>query len=355
MQSAIYQGLYGINTTEPFNCPGICHWAGPYISLGFNTQCRNVTQETLQTATCEEAGNGVLERCNMTTSGGVVVASLFAFTDLSTAYYMNASSLMAFVPSTPGLPPTFPEIVRFAVYRSSPDGNFQMRNINITECSLSLAVYEYTGARANGSDFSFESRQVDFGMKNPWTLSNNTSDKYQRIYINETTTSGGIHIPALEMSYRSLEALGNFYESTTMSTEWVEGNYVNTNLGVAATLSGDVDLGDRFNQMATAMTTYLRYGPNTQSAHGEVIRSEPFVSIRWGYFIVPIVTEGFAILFTILSIFSNRRSRRVPVWKSSTLAVLACQHEERLGLLQTTEKDIYEIGDEAKNAEVRLP
>ncbi|KAJ5470729.1 hypothetical protein N7530_008086 [Penicillium desertorum] len=355
MQSAIYQGLYGINTTEPFNCPGICRWAGPYISLGFNTQCRNVTQETLQTATCEEAGNGVLERCNMTTSGGVVVASLFAFTDLSTAYYMNASSLMAFVPSTPGLPPTFPEIVRFAVYRSSPDGNFQMRNINITECSLSLAVYEYTGARANGSDFYFESRQVDFGVKNPWTLSNNTSDKYQRIYINETTTSGGIHIPALEMSYRSLEALGNFYESTTMSTEWVEGNYVNTNLGVAATLSGDVDLGDRFNQMATAMTTYLRYGPNTQSTHGEVTRSEPFVSIRWGYFVVPIVTEGFAILFTILSIFSNRRSRRVPVWKSSTLAVLACQHEERLGLLQTTEKDIYEIGDEAKNAEVRLP
>ncbi|KAJ6186202.1 hypothetical protein N7519_007503 [Penicillium mononematosum] len=355
MQSAIYQGLYGINTTEPFNCPGTCRWTGPYISLGFNTQCRNVTQETLQTTTCVEAGNGVLERCNMTTPGGVVVASLFAFTDLSTAYYMNASSLMAFVPSTPGLPPTFPEIVRLAVYRSSPDANFQMRNINITECSLSLAVYEYREANATGSDFSFESRQVDFGVKNPWTLSNNTSDKYQRIYINETTTSDGIHIPTLEMSYRSLEALGNFYESPTMSTEWVEGNYVNTNLGVAATLTGDVDLGDRFNQMATAMTTYLRYGPNTQSAHGEVIRSEPFVFIRWGYFVVPIVTEGFAVLFAILSIFSNRRSRRVPVWKSSTLAVLACQHEERLGLLQTTDKDIYEIGDEAKKAEVRLP
>ncbi|OQE26033.1 hypothetical protein PENFLA_c007G08200 [Penicillium flavigenum] len=211
MQSAVYQGLYGINTTEPFNCPGRCLWTGPYISLGFSTQCRNVTQETLQTATCEEDGNGVLERCNMTTPGGVVVASLFAFTDLSTAYYLNASSLMAFVPSTPGLPPTFPEIVGFAIYRSSPDANFQMRNINITEFSLSLAVYEYRGANANGSDFSFESRQVDFGVKNPWTLSNNTSDKYQRIYINETIISGGIYIPILEMSYRSLEALGNFY------------------------------------------------------------------------------------------------------------------------------------------------
>ncbi|CAG8005557.1 unnamed protein product [Penicillium nalgiovense] len=195
MQSAIYQGLYGIDTTEPFNCPGTCRWTGPYISLGFNAQCRNVTQETLQTATFEQAGKYYLKRCNMTTPGGVDVASRFLATDLSTAYYMNTSSLMAFKSSTPGLPPTFPEIVRFAVYRSSPDGNFQMRNINITECSLLLAAYKYRGVKADGSNFSFESRQVDFGVKNPWTLSNNRSDKYQRIYINETT-SGGIHIPS---------------------------------------------------------------------------------------------------------------------------------------------------------------
>jgi hypothetical protein len=106
--------------------------------------------------------------------------------------------------------------------------------------------------------------------------------------------------------------------------------------------------------MATAMTNYLRYGPNTQSAYGEIVQSEPFVSIRWGYFVVPIVTEGFAILFAVLSIFSNRPSRRVPLWKTSTLAVLACQHEERLELLQTTDKDIKEIEDEAERVKVTL-
>lgn len=139
-----------------------------------------------------------------------------------------------------------------------------------------------------------------------------------------------------------------------MVTEWVEGNFANTNLGVAAALIGDVDLGARFNKMATAMTDYLRYGPNTQSAHGEVIQSEAFVSIRWWYFVVPVVTEALAILFAILTIFSNRQSRRVPLWKSSTLAVLACEHKEQFGLLQSTAKDLKQIEDEAEKADVML-
>ncbi|KAJ5193248.1 Protein of unknown function DUF3176 [Penicillium cf. viridicatum] len=353
MQSAIFQGLYGVNTTEPFTCPGQCRWTESYVSLGFKAECRNVTQETLQAATCE-GGEYSLQRCNMTTPGGVDVSTRYWATDLATSYYMNASSLVNLDPSNLGLPDTFPEIARFGIYRSSPDYNFIMRNINVTECSLFLTAYEYTGAKANGSDFSAKRREVDFGMKNPWAfLPDGRESKFQHVYTNEST-SGDTHIPALGMSYAGLYAVVNFFQSTTMATEWVDGNFANTNLGVAATLIGDVDLGDRFDKMATSMTNYLRYGPNTQSAHGEKIQSEPFVFIRWRYFIVPIVTEGLAILFAILSILSNRQSRRVPLWKSSTLAVLACEHKEQLGLLQTTGKDLNEIEDEAKKAEVAL-
>jgi hypothetical protein len=128
----------------------------------------------------------------------------------------------------------------------------------------------------------------------------------------------------------------------------------NTALGVVGGLSGDVDLVDRFGKLATTMTDYVRYGPNNQTAYGDLVESVPFVSIRWGYFVVPIVTEVFAILFAILSIFNNRKSRNVPLWKSSTLAVLECRHEERLGLLRTTGKDITQIEAEAEKVEVRL-
>ncbi|KAJ5963198.1 uncharacterized protein N7479_003074 [Penicillium vulpinum] len=359
MQSTIIQGIYGINTAEPFHCPGACRWTESYISLGFKSECRNVTQETLQTATCEGSEYSS-QQCNMTTPGGIDLATRFWFSDLGTTYYLNASSLLvntsiSSISSSNAFPDTFPEITRFAIYRSTPDSNFLMHDINITDCSLFITAYEYTGAKANGSDFSFASRrEVDFGVKNPWTIETGTKDiKFKRIYTNQSTSSD-IHIPALEMGYSSLTAVETFFESTSIVTEWVSGNFINPNLGVAAALSGDVDISARFHKMAIAMTDYLRYGPNTQSAYGEVVQSEPFVSIRWGYFIVPIVTEVFAILFAILSIFSNRESRRVPLWKSSTLAVLACQYEERLGLLETTGRDINEIQDEAEKAEVQL-
>lgn len=177
--------------------------------------------------------------------------------------------------------------------------------------------------------------------------------KLMHLYTNEST-SGDTHIPSLEISYASLAAVENFFLSSSIVTEWVVGNFINADFGVAAALSGDVDLSNRFDRMATAMTDYLRYGPNTQSAQGEIYQTEPFVFIRWGYFVVPIITEGLAILFAISTIYNNRRSRRVPLWKSSTLAVLACQHEAGLGLLQTSSKDINEIQHEANKAEARL-
>ncbi|KAF9890018.1 hypothetical protein FE257_006698 [Aspergillus nanangensis] len=82
---------------------------------------------------------------------------------------------------------------------------------------------------------------------------------------------------------------------------------------IATSLIGNVDIDKRIDDMATAITKYVRYGSNSQLARGEIIRSKPYGSIRWGYFIVPIVTEALSILFAILTVFSNRRSRRVPL------------------------------------------
>lgn len=356
MQSAVFQGLYGVNTTEPFTCPGVCRWPGSYTSLGFKAECRNVTQQTLQTATCSGEVGGP-QQCNMTTPGEVMLGAHVALTDDATTYYMNTSSLLSLQGNGLHMPDTFPEITRFAIYRSTPDPSFVMQDINITECSLYLTAYEYTDAKANGSDFSFASRrEVDFGVKNPWyeeDVEPYLSVAWLRLLTNESTR-GDIHIPALEMDYPNLLTLETFLTSASIVSEFVVGYYENTNLGVAAALSGDVDLNDRFDGMATAMTNYIRYGPNTQVAYGEVIQSEPFVSIRWGYFAVPIAIEALAIVFAILSIVNNRRSRNVPLWKSSTLAVLACQHFEQLELLQTTDKGINEMQVEAKAFKVQL-
>ncbi|KAL4861492.1 hypothetical protein BDV12DRAFT_64986 [Aspergillus spectabilis] len=346
MQSAIYQGLYQVNTTEPFQCSGTCKWGGSYISLGFRSECKNVTETTLQTARCESQGS--LTSCNMTAPNGVDLHSEWRWTESAMTFVMNATAMQSLGNQSANLP----EVARFAIWRSTADYNYNISSENVTECSLFLTAYEYTGASANGPHISFaQRREVDFGVDNPWNIG--PGEWITPVYTNETII-GNLTIPRLEMTYSRLSAIEHFFASPSMSTSWNIGNAPNRDLGVAAALSGQTNITERFERMATAMTDYLRYTSDAHTAQGELIESVPFVSIRWGYFVVPIVTEGFALLFAILSIINNRKSRNVPLWKSSTLAVLECQHEERLGLLQTTGKDINQIDADAQKAEVRL-
>ncbi|KAL6909151.1 hypothetical protein GGI43DRAFT_169424 [Trichoderma evansii] len=368
MQSAIFQGLFGIDTTEPFKCPGACRWPGSYMSLGFKAECKNVTQQTLDTEHCVQGTyNGTLyhgpaysqatEQCNMTTPGGVMLGTRYQQNEFATEYYMNATSLLYF-PAPAQTDPTlnFSELTRFGIYRSTTDSNYTRHNdINVTECSLYLTAYQYTDAKANGSDFSITRREIDLGPGNPWLAVPSKPDaEYDQVATANNITWNNISVPVFEVDFPNLEVLENFFTSPSIINEFVSGSFINPNIGVSAALTGDVDLGDRFDGMATGMTNYLRYSIDSQLALGEVLQSEPFVSIRWWYYAVPVVIEALAILFTILSIISNRRSGNIPLWKSSTLAILACQHNEQLEVLQTTGKGIDEIAAEAKNAKVQL-
>ncbi|KAL4758167.1 DUF3176 domain-containing protein [Aspergillus foveolatus] len=297
-----------------------------YVSLGFKSTCQNVTQKTLRTATCSER-EGVGGHCNMTTPSGLGLSYQYVFTASGTSYYMNATSLLDFL-GTSDLPETFPELARFGIYRSS---GMESLGINITECSLSLTAYQYNTVKANGNDFSFgDVHGVDIGLdgRNPWRNVKASNNYFGRIATNETTVNGTDTIPELVLN---------------SVTEWVSGDWENTDLGFAAALGGDADILARFEHMAAAMTDYLR-------------NDVPFVAIRWGYFVVPIVTEALAVLFAVLTVLSNRKSKKVPVWKSSSLAVLACQVDEPTGLLRGDAggKDLIELQEVAEKTQVRL-
>ncbi|KAL4907805.1 hypothetical protein BDW74DRAFT_148102 [Aspergillus multicolor] len=353
LQSAIVQGLYGITTPATFSCPNTCRWRGSYVTLGFKSSCREVTEEVLASADCEYNERRSNSTCTLTTPGGVALTTKYWYTDLATTYAMNATSLIdnKSGPLNPAPPNTFPELTRFAIYRATPNFDFNATDVNVTECSLSLTAYEYVDASATGQKFTFgQVHEVDFGDINPWIAEDGIMG-----YKTNQTQLGNKQIPPLETAGPTLVALENFFESSAIVTEWVKGNYANENFGLSAALAGDVDIPDRFNQMAAAMTDYLRStGPNTLLAHGERIENVPFVSTRWPYFIVPILTEAFAILFAVLTVLSNRKSQRVPLWKSSTLAVLACHHDDQLGLLRGSSADINDLQAAAEKTKVQL-
>ncbi|KAK8927132.1 hypothetical protein H634G_01905 [Metarhizium anisopliae BRIP 53293] len=332
LQVAILRGLYNISSPEVFSCSGECRWEGRYISLGFKTECTNVTRATLDTSQCAKAyDNPSLTLCNMTTPSGLGISTRYAETDLTTTYFMNVSSRWE---SDDELRTRLPEIARFALYRSTSDDNFNAWDVNITDCSLSLAAYEYTNARANGSAFSFEqTREVEPNPKNPWDYITDDDGMKSpaRVQLNTSKVQG---TPALAISLSDLSALSVYLESDSIASEWVSGNWVNKNSGLSAALSGNVDVGKRFEMMALSMTSYLRSGPNSIPAAGTSFSSQPFVSARWPYLIGPGIIQSAALLFTMMTIAGNRKSRNVPLWKSSALAVLACHYDSQSGKIQ---------------------
>lgn len=256
LQVVILRGLYNISSLEVFSCSGECRWEGRYISLGFKTECTNVTYATLDTSQCAKAyDNPSLTLCNMTTPSGLGISTRYAETDLTTTYCMNVSSRWE---SSDELRTRLPGIAHFTLYRSTSDGSFNAWDVNITDCSLSLAAYEYTNARANGSVFSFEqTREVEPNPKNPWGFITNDDGMKSpaRVQLNTSKVQG---IPALAISLSDLSALQVYLESDSIASEWVSGNWVNKNSGLSAALSGNVDVGKRFEMMALSMTSYLR-------------------------------------------------------------------------------------------------
>ncbi|KAG8424648.1 hypothetical protein J3458_001421 [Metarhizium acridum] len=242
------------------------------------------------------------------------------------------------------------EIARFALYRSTSDGDLNAWGVNITDCSLSLTVYD---ARANGSTFSFEqTREVVVNSKTLWEpVTDDGLSPHSRAQLNESKVQG---IPTLAITRSDLVALQVYLESDSIASKWVSGNWVNKNSGLSAALSGNVDVGKRFEMMALSMTSYLRSGPNSIPAVGTSFSSQPFVSIRWLYLIGPGIIQFAALLFALTTIIGNRKSRNVPLWKSSALAVLACQCDNQSDKIQAEPMDIKEIEKTAETTFAQL-
>ncbi|KAJ3546417.1 hypothetical protein NM208_g2017 [Fusarium decemcellulare] len=320
MQSAILQGLLDIRSPQVFDCPGVCTWNDSYVSLGFKSSCKNVTAATLDTDVCDNDGGHLT--CNMTTPGGIILTTHHGDTAYQTTFRLNGTSARDEQLRDESLQ-DLPELIKIAVYRSTLNEVFNATDVNVTECSLSLAAYRYSDASANGTEFSFQhADEIDL-PRNYWSLQ---GDHYSALY--RTNASKEEDLPGFTVRRLDLKNIQFFMTSDALVSEWVDGELGNMNYGVSAALMGDVDLPKRFAKMATSMTDYLRNGPNHKLAAGKRVESVTFVSIRWFWLIGPCIIEASALLFTLSTIVSSRRSRQVPLWKSSALAVLACWHDK---------------------------
>ncbi|KAF2151305.1 hypothetical protein K461DRAFT_295370 [Myriangium duriaei CBS 260.36] len=353
MVLAVLQGMYGVEVSTSYNCSGVCKWSDPFISFGFKSTCENVTLVTLMTENCSI--HRYDQSCTMMTPRGIQLVTERVNATLQTTFLLNVDSSISRGEGRPRN--RLPEIAAFAVYRATASATFDPLNINITECVLSVTAYEYSGSRANGSSFQIgETKEI--GIPSDRWLENAAFPDGWWKAVATTFSSEGDDIPKFSISWADIIALQDFFLSDAFSGHWAKGSSTNVQSGTSPALMGDVDLWARFENMAASMTEYLRAGPNQKVITGQRAYNVTFVSIQWVWLAGPVAIELAAFLFAFLAIVRNRKSRKVPLWKSSALALLACQYEKdlgnRSGLLGSHLGDVKAIEKFAKEQKARL-
>ncbi|KAI0396431.1 hypothetical protein F5Y17DRAFT_102136 [Xylariaceae sp. FL0594] len=358
MQGAILKGIFNIETIDEFQCNGACSWDGTFRSLGFSSTCKNITQAAEASKVCKLVKTPSNRNiCNYTTPGGVSFSTMFVPTDSATSLVVAVNE--TFWKSYRKLPGPFmdPDFLKIAVFQSNSgvDNYFNGNEIlapNITECSLSLELHEYTGIRSNGSHLNLErtSRKLLPGFGNYTSLPGGT-DRVVRF----NQTEAGPLDPPLTINIYDWANMLLFFQSNAFSVNVNSGSVVSqTDIGNAAAFF-NADVTSRINNMASSMSDYLRSlskGPNVEKFHGNRVEVVVFVRVRWLWFILPVFETLAAIVFVLYVIVYSYR-HDIPGWKSSALATLAhsVNHENHL---VTTFSGPAEVKQRAREMDIQL-
>lgn len=317
MQGAVYKAFYGLETPAVFNCTSNCTWNDSHISLGFSTACTNVTQAAYATKNCTTSKLNGGENCTMTTPGDVTFTIAEVPTDWDTALVIKAKSLYPLgLSGDATYPATFMRIVAFR-QSSSYSGDAAIEQT--LECDLSFAAYKYTNASSVASNFSIQNTEIiplDPGhLALTWT--NETSYLSDSIVFN---TSG---LPEFRLAETDIGALLDFFPSDSFSGTLVDGESAPVYAaGITAALRNpQKNMTALFASMATMMTDQLRSSYDA-SARGLSARSVVLVRVRWAWLALPLFVVLAAAVLLVAEIAESRAARGVPLWKSSSTALL---------------------------------
>ncbi|KAI1383618.1 uncharacterized protein F4822DRAFT_421166 [Hypoxylon trugodes] len=94
---------------------------------------------------------------------------------------------------------------------------------------------------------------------------------------------------------------------------------ITPNIGLALSETGDIP--DLMRQIADSMTEALRTSVNSTVVTGVGMNTVTYIAITWAWLALPIALVVLTFLMLLLVIFRNG-ARGVPIWKSSSLALL---------------------------------
>ncbi|KAK8132298.1 hypothetical protein PG999_000471 [Apiospora kogelbergensis] len=363
MQGAIYSGLYGSASSSTFRCSSQCEWTTAR-SLGFASQCDDVTDKTMATKNFTKYSSGTNVQ-SMRTPGGIKLDYTNSFTSYYAVAVVGAQAITSNELSFVNGDMHAPEFVRVAILRlrntslPEPDLYYMGANVSeVIECTIRFTSYEYSDISTEGSKLAVgHTKEVPLGKgyrpatpnykETPFAGFNQTVD----FPFNETKIQPQFRISTLDMG-----ALSGFFTSNRFSGSIFDGESPPKNasgMGVAF-LKGDIP--GVFANMTRSMTDHLRSGySSAQGVKGKTLVPVTVVRVNWLWLCLPGGLLLLAALFLGMTMWETRASRG-RLWKSSVVAAL--YHKVGYGegpagdVLYTDLQTVKQMGKLAKKTSV---
>lgn len=314
---ALYTGIFESQSpnsnTIMMDCPtGNCTFA-PYQTLGFCSQCANIT-DSLDlnitgfgfSMTSQEYDYTLPNGWNFTTS-------------MSMQYLMNATSSRDLLKiDTNGLPlvNNFTAITA-AGYGVPPD-------ISATECALYFCVHSYEASVKSGR---FQEKLVGTSSNSNYSSTAASLDNIavtpDTCYYNGTKQPDNDHC-TYEVSWLSQVSLGNSLSPLLKGSgslfvsnrpDW-SSETARAIYGIQGNLT---EIATMFDSIASSLTTHARSKVCAATVPGTTWTVESYVQVRWLWMILPIALVGFMLIFFVATVWNTRHQF---IWKSSPLALL---------------------------------
>ena len=332
MQGAIAEGLYSSNTRPVFNCSTNCVWSGTYTTLGFDSECRDVTAATLATRKCTDLNgkaasfnpaSGFSVICNMTTPSNITLGQRYIATMSQTILGISSRTLYpqgyfwsfseAQDPVTKLYPPQF---LKAAQYKTTPVVDNKLQPEEVIECTASLVGLKYSDVTATGN-------QITIGKTEVFQLKQGLPRELYGSSYQTTMSFNGTNLPPFNIGSVLLVSLSEFLHLQLFNQSVELGDEAATQVGVNVPLSqADGGLPAVLKRVLQRMTDRVATGPNMQVANGETLGLEIFVHVSWYWLALPVAIELVATIFLILTIWNTREATGRILWKYSALAML---------------------------------
>lgn len=338
-KAAVYQGIF-TSDVQPLipDCPtGNCTFPA-FDSLALCSKCVNVTDDVRNSQTqgrgaIGNVGNWLL---NMTyhLPGGIDVDIQAAYSDKSMKSLGYGPAFVSLTKNgseiTEGLGIKNPllslAVLQFkAVDAAGYDGDYLTSPPVVHECVLYFCVQTY--------NVTVKNSKAHYEVISSWY--NETDPVLPEQHGNpDRTLHRPNDQPSLDNSGRDFTIHNRTYGtalwylnktlSGTVVTRVSEVNSDNNQVDdVLAAMQHSDNVGDMMNNFVTSFTNRMRAMANDtdNKVQGTALISVPYVRVQWAWLSLPILLMVLSLVFLVATSIITKKSN-IPVWKTSTLAVI---------------------------------